>query len=64
MPCRALIKHGTSLTAASGRRARKTLVCTTARVRNSQDLWIGGGPGNPLSDEELARKFRDNAVTA
>src|ERR1700681_4743154 len=21
-----------------------------------------GGPGNPLSDEELARKFHDNAV--
>jgi 2-methylcitrate dehydratase PrpD len=23
---------------------------------------LGGGPGNPLSDEELARKFHDNAV--
>jgi hypothetical protein len=26
-------------------------------------LWLTrGGPGNPLSDEELARKFHDNAV--
>jgi hypothetical protein len=31
--------------------------CSEARVEVNR-----GGPGNPLSDEELARKFHDNAV--
>src|SRR5271163_1117467 len=41
---------------ASGYHAAFSGPCTVAAA------LLGGGPGNLLSDEELARKFHDNAV--
>ncbi|MDX6526064.1 MAG: MmgE/PrpD C-terminal domain, partial [Gaiellales bacterium] len=41
----------------SGRAGPRTGEELEARVEVNR-----GGPGNPLSDEELARKFHDNAV--
>ena len=37
-----------------------TSICGAVGAAVARAL-LGGGPGNPLSDEELARKFHDNA---